>query len=72
MQEYEQLAETVRLYPCLYDKAKNEYKDKVVTENAWKEVADQLNFIENGKFFTATCLLFYSFIVKNLSVMITI
>ena len=49
LQEYEELAEAVREYPCLYDKTKNEYKDKIVTENAWKEVADQLIFVENGK-----------------------
>ena len=27
--------------------SKKEYKDKIVTENAWKEVANQLIFIEN-------------------------
>ena len=37
LQEYEELAEAVREYPCLYDKAKDEYKDKIVTENAWPE-----------------------------------
>ena len=49
LQEYEELAEVVREYSCLYDKAKKEYKDKSVTENAWKKVANQLIFIENGK-----------------------
>ena len=33
LQEYEELAEAVREYPCLYDKAKKEYKDKIVTKN---------------------------------------
>ena len=47
LQEHEELAEAVREYPCLYDKAKKEYKDKIVAENAWKEVADQLILIEN-------------------------
>ena len=47
----EELAETVRTFPCLYDKSKKEYKDKNVVQNAWKEVADQLDFIENSKFF---------------------
>ena len=32
LQEYEELAEVVREYPCLYDKAKKEYKDKSVTK----------------------------------------
>ena len=36
IQEYEELVEAVCLYPYLYDKGKKEYKDKVVTENAWK------------------------------------
>ena len=39
MQEYEEIAKAVYEYPCLYDKAKNENKDKIVTENASKEVA---------------------------------
>ena len=34
LQEYEELAEAVREYPCLYDKSNKEYKDKIVTENA--------------------------------------
>ena len=50
IQEYEELVEAVCLYPYLYDKGKKEYKDKVVTVvNAWKEVVNQLSFIENGK-----------------------
>jgi len=52
LQEYEELAEAVRLYPCLYDKGRKEYKDKFVAENAWTEVADKLSFIETGKFFS--------------------
>ena len=49
VQENEELAEVVRKYPCLYDKSRKEYKDKTVVENAWKEVADQLDFIQNGE-----------------------
>ena len=48
VQENEELAEAVRKYPCLYDKSKKEYKDKIVTSNAWNEVANQLQFINNG------------------------
>ena len=40
LQEYEKLGEAVREYPCLYDKAKKEYKDKMVTENVWKKDDD--------------------------------
>ena len=49
IQEYEEVSEAVRAYPCLYDKSKKEYKDNTVTENAWKEVSKSLSFIENGK-----------------------
>ena len=51
LQENEELAEAVRTFPCLYGKSKKEYKDKNVVQNTWKEVADQLDFIENSKFF---------------------
>ena len=51
LQENEELVETVRTFPCLYDKSKKEYKDKNVVQNAWKEVVDQPDFIENSKFF---------------------
>ena len=47
VQENEELVEVIRKYPCLYDKSKKEYKDKYVTKNAWIEVADQLDFIQN-------------------------
>ena len=33
----------------IYDKSRKEYKDKTAIENAWKEVADQLDFIQNGE-----------------------
>ena len=49
VQENEELAEVIRKYPCLHDKSKKEYKDKTVVENGWKEVADQLDFIQNGE-----------------------
>ena len=49
VQEIEELAEIIRKYPCLYNKSRKEYKDKNVTKNAWKEVADQLHFIQNGE-----------------------
>ena len=49
LQEYKELAEAVREYPCLCDKATEEYKDKIVTENDWKEVAGKLIFIGNSK-----------------------
>ena len=51
LQENEELVETVQTFPCLYDTSKKEYKDKNIAHNTWKEVADQLDFIENSKFF---------------------
>lgn len=49
--ENEELAEVVKQYPCLYNKAKKEYKDKAVVENSWKKVAEKLDFIEDGMLF---------------------
>ena len=45
-QENEELAESVRKYPCLYDKTKKEYKYKVVTANAWKEGYTQRDSVQ--------------------------
>ena len=49
IQENEELSIAIKKYPCLYDKSKKEYKDKIVTANAWKEVADELDFINDGE-----------------------
>ena len=49
MQDEEELAEEVRLYPCLYDKSTKGYKEKYVVANAWTKVAELLSFVENGK-----------------------
>ena len=48
-EENEQLSEVVREFPCLYDKSKKEYKDENVVENAWKQVAEKLEFLSDGK-----------------------
>ena len=45
----ERLAETVKAFPRLYDKTKKGYKEKDVVTNAWNSVANQLDFIEDGK-----------------------
>ena len=49
--EEEILAETVKGYPCLFDKTDKGYKEKDVVINAWSEVAKQLDFVENGNLF---------------------
>ena len=49
IEDNERLSEVVRQFPCLYDKSKKEYKDKNVVENAWKNVAQNLDFIPDGK-----------------------
>lgn len=46
----ERLSETVKQFTCLYDKTTVGYREKDVVSNAWKSVADQLDFAENGKF----------------------
>ena len=45
----ERLAETVKAFPCLYDKTKKGYKEKDVVTNARNSVANQLDFFEDGK-----------------------
>ena len=55
--EYEQncrydeiLSEKVRSYKMLYDKTEQGYKEKTTTvENAWREIAQELDFIEDTK-----------------------
>ena len=40
--EEENLAEKIQLYPCLFDKSVERYKEKEVVRNAWNEVAINL------------------------------
>ena len=47
----EELAEKVRKYPCLYDKASEHYKDKRKVANAWKRVDEQLGSEEANTLF---------------------
>ena len=35
------LAESVRKYPCLYEKSKKSHKDKLSVINAWKKVGEE-------------------------------
>ena len=35
-------------YPCLYDKSSKSYKEKDVMKNAWTNIAEELEFIEDG------------------------
>ena len=48
--EEEMLAEQVRLYPALYDKADPAHKERDVLKNAWDAVAEALDFVDSGKF----------------------
>ena len=46
---YEQLSELVKMYPCLYNKQKKDFKKEEVKQRAWKEIAkdlDQLKVVE--------------------------
>ena len=51
LKEEELLCEKIRDHPILYDKSHKGYKEKVAIENAWKEVSEQLEFVENGTAF---------------------
>jgi len=42
------LSDSVRRYPCLYDKTSKDHKDKSVILNAWNIVSDELE-LENGQ-----------------------
>lgn len=44
--EDEKLAEEVRKYSCLYDKADKGYKERDRVKNAWKEVELSLGYEE--------------------------
>ena len=44
----EKLAEAVRIYHCLYDKASPDFKDNKKTNLAWQDVAKAVG-IENDK-----------------------
>lgn len=43
----ERLSETVRRFPCLFDKTKREYRDKNITKNAWDKIAEEVG-VESG------------------------
>ena len=49
MEEDELLPERVRSFPCLYDKTCKEHNEKDAIENAWLKVAEELDFIGDGK-----------------------
>ena len=38
----EQLIESVRKYPCLYDTARSDYKDDGIRENAWRLICEEV------------------------------
>ena len=46
-EEDEKLAEDVRKYLCLYDKAPEYYKNRRKVANAWKRADEQLGFWED-------------------------
>ena len=48
LKKEELLCEKLGQFPVLFDKSHKGYKEKVALENAWNEVADGLDFIENG------------------------
>ena len=49
----EKLSETVRKFPCLFDKTSADYKDKNTIRTAWAKVAEELH-IEDGKVYLAS------------------
>ena len=47
----EELSETVRSFPVLYEKSYKGNKEKDAMKNAWDAVATALEFIPNGNYF---------------------
>ena len=47
----EKLSEAVQQYPCLYDKACKDYKDRNIVSNAWINVAKEVD-LEDGEIFS--------------------
>lgn len=47
--EEEKLTEKIKDYPILYDKSQKGYKERDAVNNAWRDVADGLDFIDSGK-----------------------
>ena len=50
LKQEELLAEEVRKYPCLYNKADKSYKEHDVIRNAWESVLFALEFVDDGMF----------------------
>lgn len=49
LKEEEMLASEVKKFPVLYDKEVKGYKDKHIVATGWSQVAERLDFIENGR-----------------------
>ena len=47
IQEEEIFFEKIGTYPCLYDKSKMSYKERVVNRNTWSKVAEKLDFMQS-------------------------
>ena len=69
LKEEELLCEKVRDYPVLYDKSHKGYKEKVAVENGWREVAESLDFVENGNLFCLSNLMCYCEAKETLSLL---
>ena len=51
LREDELLAVAVQKHPCLYDKRHRSHKEKNVIQNVCKVVANELDFVKDGKNF---------------------
>ena len=52
--ENEEIANSVKKYPCLYDKGDKFYKDKRAKKNAWHKVEEEVG-MEEGKIIWNLC-----------------
>ena len=47
--EEQKLCELVCAYPVIYDKSNKGYKERDVVVNAWVEISQSLEFVNDGK-----------------------
>ena len=57
LKEDEDLAEAVKKYPCIYDKADQGYREKDRVANAWRAIEDELGYEEGWYYICRFCKL---------------
>ena len=56
LRQEERLSEEVKKYPVLYNKSHKGYMEKDAVRNAWEEISEKFEFLENGMMFCSVKL----------------